>query len=152
MRSNARCKLCLTPYDPLQRVPLVLSCGHTFCKACLTSRAAATQLSPAVEAVYRYRRISPAAGQVICPVDSLPDGRDISAIPANFQLIEVLQVDSLAPAAAEVRWLSHQTPGGGDSVRASVTCSCLGQPVAAVERHHAGQHMQLQLCSCALDR
>lgn len=76
--SRLSCKLCLNTYDLLERAPWVLSCGHTFCTSCIHGRAA--------------------AGQVICPVDNLPDGRDTTAIPLNFQLVELLHT-SLAPAA-----------------------------------------------------
>ena len=36
LREAMSCDVCSDVYEQVQRTPLVLPCGHTFCRACLT--------------------------------------------------------------------------------------------------------------------
>jgi hypothetical protein len=75
MEDLLTCGICLDHFNTTTKVPLSLICGHTFCKPCLTL-------------------ISPKAKGVICPLDSSIDPREVSSIPKNYSLIEIISLTS----------------------------------------------------------
>jgi len=64
------CPVCLESFDTMFRIPLVLGCGHTYCKACLESLA---------------------SKGLQCPHDRKPERRSIAALPRNFIIVEFLE-------------------------------------------------------------
>lgn len=77
------CSVCHTRYDEDERVPLLLSCGHGFCKACLTrlfSSSADTTLS--------------------CPRCRHPTvvGNSVHALRKNFPILSLLSSSPSSPS------------------------------------------------------
>ena len=66
---NLICSICLESFDSELRIPLVLSCGHTFCKICLEA--------------YKNQPI-------LCPMDRIQELRDIAGLPKNFIVLDLL--------------------------------------------------------------
>lgn len=75
------CETCSLQFDLGTRAPLVLQCGHTFCKACIT-------------------RNTETRGSVQCPKDRSVDSRQVSQLPRNFALVDSLKLDLEAAAAS----------------------------------------------------
>ena len=66
------CDVCFEPFDEDNRVPLVLSCGHTFCAPCLQDLQNRSQ-------------------GIECPSDRVREARPFSALPRNYALLEILE-------------------------------------------------------------
>ena len=74
----------MEPYDrQLGRLPLVMHCGHTFCKPCLklvesraSQKAAKPCLLPTVE----------------CPQCRLPTEKQVEQVPLNFSILHQIEV------------------------------------------------------------
>lgn len=75
--ASYKCELCCEDYDGSSRLPRVLSCGHTLCQSCVTTRPAAT----------------------ISTDSSICDGTDMSCSAGSFKcpFCEVLTVDTKLP-------------------------------------------------------
>lgn len=77
-----KCEICDEAFDLETRSPLVLQCGHTFCKWCLT------------QSVNR-------SGYVQCFVDRIRDDRGLAELPKNFALVDSAKLDQ--QIAARIR-------------------------------------------------
>lgn len=75
------CETCSIQFDLNARAPLVLQCGHTFCKTCITRSVETT-------------------GRLQCLKDRTADSRQVSQLPRNFALVEALKLDLEADALA----------------------------------------------------
>lgn len=75
----SKCGICGVAYDYDARVPLVLHCGHTFCKQCIEQWA-------------RQK------GHVECFIDKRLDSRDVCQLPRNFALVDSARLDVAAAA------------------------------------------------------
>ena len=64
------CPICLEDFDTLKRVPLVLACGHTYCKVCL-----------------KHMSIK----ELKCPNDRQPETRPFPKLPKNYIIIDFLK-------------------------------------------------------------
>ena len=71
MEDILTCPVCLELFNMQERVPLVLSCGHTLCRSCVQG-------------------ISAASHQVQCPHDRLVDARPLNALTRNFLICEAV--------------------------------------------------------------
>lgn len=80
-----KCSICDDPYDANSRTPLVLKCGHTFCKRCITQG-------------FQQK------GFIQCFVDRLREDRSLSHLPTNFALVDAARLD--VAAAAMLRGLN----------------------------------------------
>ena len=64
------CSICLESYDTKVKRPMMIECGHTFCRECLA-------------------KIKQTSNQ--CPFDSIVISKDFEKIAINFSLEEVLE-------------------------------------------------------------
>lgn len=64
------CPICLEDFDAQVNIPLVLSCGHSFCKPCL--------------ALHLKKSF-------LCPIDRNQHWGDIITIPKNFLILDLLR-------------------------------------------------------------
>lgn len=75
MEDLLTCTICFELFDMKEKVPLSLICGHTFCRYCLSI-------------------MNPINKGIACPLDSNIDSRDLSSIPKNYSLIEIITLAS----------------------------------------------------------
>ncbi|XP_015639441.1 E3 ubiquitin-protein ligase KEG [Oryza sativa Japonica Group] len=88
------CSLCHVRYDEEERAPLLLHCGHGFCRACLA------------------RMLANAAGAVLaCPRCRHPTavGNSVSALRKNFPILSLLSSSPSSPS------FLHSDSGGSSS-------------------------------------
>jgi len=70
MADELCCSLCLSRYSETEHVPLLLKCGHTYCKDCLTS--------------------ARSQGRTNCPTCSYQDAFDqVERLPKNYLVLEM---------------------------------------------------------------
>mmetsp|Transcript_4745 Transcript_4745/g.7142 ORF Transcript_4745/g.7142 Transcript_4745/m.7142 type:complete len:1017 (+) Transcript_4745:916-3966(+) len=65
------CSICMERFNDSRHAPLVLNCGHTFCRDCLSS-------------------LQSAKSQIKCPNCNSIESRSIDALPKNFILSEIV--------------------------------------------------------------
>ena len=66
------CKVCFSPYNDTDKVPLILPCGHTYCEGCIKS-------------LYKNRRIE-------CPNRCKTfQFNSLSAIKKNFEIVQAIE-------------------------------------------------------------
>lgn len=63
------CSICLENFDRELKLPILLECGHTFCKSCLDT----TLL-----------------GHSFCPIDNSPLSKHLSQYKPNYSLLEMI--------------------------------------------------------------
>lgn len=73
------CDICSLDFDLDTRAPLVLQCGHTFCKTCV---------SQLLESAKRLK----------CPADGKLDARPVAELPRDFALVDASKLDLEAAA------------------------------------------------------
>jgi hypothetical protein len=117
----------MQPYDVSRRQPLVLQCGHSFCKACLRK-------------MYQ---------PLVCPTCRKTERRLVSNLPRNYGLVDAARLDLTAAFSClevgssselqrillddrELR-LSDVAIGSG-ATRTVVEGSYEGQPVSAAQQ------------------
>ncbi len=85
------CGLCDESYNDTTHAPLNLGCGHTYCAECLAKM------------VETKGRGAAARQQLVCPMDSsvtpLTARADVSSLPKNYALVELITTARGAPAA-----------------------------------------------------
>lgn len=85
------CDVCFEPYDDVNRVPLVLSCGHTFCSPCLLD-------------------LQGRSSALECPSDRVREPRSVATLPRNFALLETIEkIKLLGGGDAEVPQVQIQS-------------------------------------------
>ncbi|CAG9328661.1 unnamed protein product [Blepharisma stoltei] len=67
--SYQRCPICLNTYNSVEREPICLPCGHTFCRVCLG-------------------KIKITIGMAQCPYDRKPFNSFIEFLPINYALLQ----------------------------------------------------------------
>lgn len=67
--SFQRCPICLDTYDSVEKQPICLPCGHTFCKVCVS-------------------RIKVTIGMSQCPYDRKEFNSFMEFLPVNYALIQ----------------------------------------------------------------
>lgn len=67
---NLVCSICFEAFDNEINLPLVLCCGHTFCKPCLEK--------------YTNKLF-------LCPIDRKQEWREVSSLPRNFIVLDYLE-------------------------------------------------------------
>ena len=72
---NLICSICFENFDNMIRLPLVLSCGHTFCKVCLEQ--------------YDCKVF-------LCPIDRKQEWRDAQSLPRNYIVLDFLTAPKLS--------------------------------------------------------
>lgn len=72
MEERVSCAVCLERYDNSYKTPLMLLCGHTFCRSCLV-------------------QMSKNGLGVLCPNDRQKDLRNVNSLPKNFALLDIIQ-------------------------------------------------------------
>ena len=72
MEELTLCSVCLEQYDNKDRAPLMLLCGHTYCRFCLN---------------LIYARES----GIVCPVDRQRDTRQLDKIPKNIAFMQLVE-------------------------------------------------------------
>mmetsp|Transcript_1537 Transcript_1537/g.3283 ORF Transcript_1537/g.3283 Transcript_1537/m.3283 type:complete len:366 (+) Transcript_1537:1957-3054(+) len=72
MSFTADCDICFEPFDPEEHAPLMLICGHTYCKRCITD-------------------IKQRHNSLECPNDRLQDKRHVSEMPKNYIVLEIIE-------------------------------------------------------------
>lgn len=90
MESLLECIICKEPYNQNNRVPIILTCGHTFCKVCVHKMAQHTQ----------YIR---------CPIDRKFEARDLSSLNINYAIVQIQEFERTGILAKE-RCKAHEFP------------------------------------------
>ena len=84
MEAIKDCPVCLNTYDSNERVPLVLICGHTLCKACTSD-------------LYQVSKV------ITCPLDRKIDNRSIQEIPHSSLILNL--ISQLSSMSTTVKYL-----------------------------------------------
>lgn len=73
------CTLCMSKFDTLSHLPLILLCGHTFCSSCIST-------------LISHIKITKASSFLPCPLDKSMGSQtiDISLIPVNKVIIDMI--------------------------------------------------------------
>jgi hypothetical protein len=83
------CDICFEPYDPDEHAPLMLVCGHTYCKTCIAD-------------------IKQRNSQLECPNDRQQDRRQVDDMPKNYIVLEIIErVGELEAMQPKVRRQDH---------------------------------------------
>mmetsp|Transcript_3897 Transcript_3897/g.8171 ORF Transcript_3897/g.8171 Transcript_3897/m.8171 type:complete len:319 (+) Transcript_3897:2238-3194(+) len=73
MEDYLTCNVCVELFDNKERLPLILSCGHSLCKLCISS-------------------IRQAQGFIMCPIDRSPENKPIESLITNLALLQLVDV------------------------------------------------------------
>lgn len=72
MEDVLSCPVCLEPFDLQVRLPLVLACGHTLCRSCVTAMLSSTP-------------------ELHCPHDRSTDSRPLNALSRNYLVCDAIE-------------------------------------------------------------
>jgi hypothetical protein len=73
MEDYLTCNVCVELFDNKEHLPLILSCGHTLCRCCISS-------------------IRQAQGFIMCPIDRSPESKPIESLITNLALLQLVDV------------------------------------------------------------
>lgn len=73
MEDYLTCNVCVELFDNKEHLPLILSCGHSLCKCCISS-------------------IRQAQGFIMCPIDRSPESKPIESLITNLALLQLVDV------------------------------------------------------------
>jgi hypothetical protein len=73
MEDYLTCNVCVELFDNKEHLPLILSCGHTLCRCCISS-------------------IHQAQGFIMCPIDRSPESKPIESLITNLALLQLVDV------------------------------------------------------------
>lgn len=75
MEEYLTCAVCLELFNSQERLPLILTCGHSLCKACILS-------------------IRQAQGFIICPIDRATENKTVESLITNLALLQLVDVSN----------------------------------------------------------
>ncbi|CAG9321661.1 unnamed protein product [Blepharisma stoltei] len=90
MESLLECIICKEPYNQSNRAPIILTCGHTFCKSCV-------------------HKMSQHSQYIRCPIDRKFESRDLSSLNMNYAIVQIQEYERTGILAKE-RCKAHEFP------------------------------------------
>ena len=73
MESIIECIVCLEPYNSFDKVPLILTCGHTLCKECVV-------------------KINSNSADIKCPIDRKVEPKATKQLTVNYAILQLLNL------------------------------------------------------------
>lgn len=119
------CPVCMETYDTSQHAPLVMSCGHTLCRTCVSALP------------------TPRA----CPVCRQPETRSLSANPRNYALAEAAEAAKGAKQWPKPRAAPDDGRRGLDISELQLSATVLGRSSSGASRVVQGTYCGQQVGS-----
>lgn len=89
MESIIECIVCLENYNSLEKLPLILTCGHTLCKECVT-------------------KINATSSVIKCPIDRKTEPKASKQLTVNYAILQVLNLHKSGIPSREICSLHSQ--------------------------------------------
>jgi RING-type zinc-finger len=84
------CIICKESYNSLEKLPLILTCGHTLCKECLV-------------------KMNPNSLAIKCPIDRKIESKSAKQLTVNYAILQILNLQKSGSPTKEV-CLYHSFP------------------------------------------